>query len=148
MSTTSEQDIRDLAQSAAVAAQELSAIMGALERTRLPGPARRWLARFPVNQLGNEEAVRRADDLLGDARAAVFRFVEQCSRLPEQTLIRIQDAGVPMERLRAIATDDLPTSAHARERGRILGVLREALAHLERAKAILAGLGPETYRQS
>lgn len=148
MSTTSEQDIRDLAQSAAAAAQELSAIRGALERTRLPGPVRRWIARFPVNQLGNEEAVRQADDLLGDARAAVFRFIEQCSRLPEQTLIRIRDAGVPMERLRAIATDDLPTSAHARERGRILGVLREALAHLERAKAILAGLGPETYRQS
>ena len=127
-----------------------SFLLGALQQLpdlHIPGRFGMWLARFPVEQAGNDRLVREFESFLAQLRDNLYGFSVTARELPEHLLERLSDVGLGPASFADLVDDPrLDTRARPPKRQDLEHFLREARARTEALVTQLERLSAQGYR--
>lgn len=122
----------------------LDSASATLPHLRIPGRFGLWLARFPIEQIGNDHRVAEFESYLSEITWAIDAFVRAGRHLPEQTHASLTDVGLGPDAFAALLEDPRitthPRPPRRNELVRFLGQVRE------RTSAAVAELDRQTER--
>lgn len=127
-----------------------SFLLGALQQLQdlhVPGRFGMWLARFPIEQAGNDRLVREFEFFLAEIREQLHGFSITARELPEHLLERLADVGLGPTSFATLVDDPrLDTNTRPPKRQDLEHFLREARARTEALVSQLERLSAQGYR--